>query len=366
MRQATLLQAKPASCLLQAVHRNTFLHHSMPPDVTGWDLSTYAGQGCELRPGLAAIQASHLLFQHTPHTHCCLQRQPHVLHRSPRQLQVLRRLQPAGIQLATSTTAPRPSGTSLILRLRCKTLTTPGMTSGVPSQLWAGRASMGLQQDLLHVHLWTGQRHVERSHNGPEHWGVRALAAHRSLPSLSAVLLLWNSMMSHGCTQWSRWRNGLDSAACYACCTAETMLAATMREQVLPKRPSLPTLMRCPPFSLCSPCPLPCCRPTAAPKPMPASKPASTHRQAPSPKAVVKGVTIEEEPELSDADLWRQRGNEAFKVDDFVKARRMYTQSIAEEATAAAFSNRALANLKLEEYQKVSGWHGTCREWHLW
>ena len=99
---------------------------------------------------------------------------------------------------------------------------------------------------------------------------------------------------------------------------------------------------------------------------MPASKPASTHRQAPSPKAVVKGVTIEEEPELSDADLWRQRGNEAFKVDDFVKARRMYTQSIAEEPTAAAFSNRALANLKLEEYQKVSGWHGTCREWHLW
>ena len=98
------------------------------------------------------------------------------------------------------------------------------------------------------------------------------------------------------------------------------------------------------------------------PKPMPASKPASTNRQPPKPKAVVKGVTIEEEPELSDADLWRQRGNEAFKVDDFVKARRMYTQSIAEEPTAAAFSNRALANLKLEEYQKVRGWHGSFYE----
>ena len=98
---------------------------------------------------------------------------------------------------------------------------------------------------------------------------------------------------------------------------------------------------------------------------MPAAKPAPTNRQPPRPKAVVKGVTIEEEPELSDADLWRQRGNEAFKVDDFVKARRMYTQSIAEEPTAAAFSNRALANLKLEEYQKVRGQHGTCHEGQL-
>ena len=111
--------------------------------------------------------------------------------------------------------------------------------------------------------------------------------------------------------------------------------------------------------------PLLCCRPAPAPKPMPASKPASTSRQPPRPKAVVKGVTIEEEPELSDADLWRQRGNEAFKVDDFVKARRMYTQSIAVEPTAAAFSNRALANLKLDEYQKVRSRHGTCREWQL-
>ena len=76
-----------------------------------------------------------------------------MLHRSPRQLQYLRRLQPAGIQLATSMTVPRPSGTSLTLRLRCKTLTTRGTILGGPSQLWAGRASVEPQHDPLHVHL---------------------------------------------------------------------------------------------------------------------------------------------------------------------------------------------------------------------
>lgn len=55
-----------------------------------------------------------------------------------------------------------------------------------------------------------------------------------------------------------------------------------------------------------------------------------------------------EEP--TDAELWKDRGNKAFSAKNYAQAKQDYTQSIALQPSCLAYANRAMAELKLEEY----------------
>lgn len=54
--------------------------------------------------------------------------------------------------------------------------------------------------------------------------------------------------------------------------------------------------------------------------------------------------------EPTDAELWKDRGNRAFSAKNYAQAKQDYTQSIALQPTCLAYANRAMAELKLEEY----------------
>ena len=54
--------------------------------------------------------------------------------------------------------------------------------------------------------------------------------------------------------------------------------------------------------------------------------------------------------EPTDAELWKDRGNRAFSAKKYAQAKQDYTQSIALQPTCLAYANRAMAELKLEEY----------------
>lgn len=54
--------------------------------------------------------------------------------------------------------------------------------------------------------------------------------------------------------------------------------------------------------------------------------------------------------EPTDAELWKDRGNKAFSAKNYAQAKKDYTQSIALQPTCLAYANRAMAELKLEEY----------------
>ena len=54
--------------------------------------------------------------------------------------------------------------------------------------------------------------------------------------------------------------------------------------------------------------------------------------------------------EPTDAELWKDRGNIAFSAKNYAQAKKDYTQSIALQPTCLAYANRAMAELKLEEY----------------
>ena len=54
--------------------------------------------------------------------------------------------------------------------------------------------------------------------------------------------------------------------------------------------------------------------------------------------------------EPTDAELWKDRGNKAFSAKNYTQAKQDYTQSIALQPTCLAYANRAMAELKLEEF----------------
>ena len=54
--------------------------------------------------------------------------------------------------------------------------------------------------------------------------------------------------------------------------------------------------------------------------------------------------------EPTDAELWKDRGNRAFSAKNYAQAKQDYTQSIALQPTCLAYANRAMAELKLEDY----------------
>lgn len=54
--------------------------------------------------------------------------------------------------------------------------------------------------------------------------------------------------------------------------------------------------------------------------------------------------------EPTDAELWKERGNKAFSAKKYAQAKQDYTQSIALQPTCLAYANRAMAELKLEEF----------------
>ena len=54
--------------------------------------------------------------------------------------------------------------------------------------------------------------------------------------------------------------------------------------------------------------------------------------------------------EPTDAELWKDCGNRAFSAKKYAQAKQDYTQSIALQPTCLAYANRAMAELKLEEY----------------
>ena len=54
--------------------------------------------------------------------------------------------------------------------------------------------------------------------------------------------------------------------------------------------------------------------------------------------------------EPTDAELWKDRGNRAFSAKNYAQAKQDYTQSIAMQPTCLAYANRAMAELKLQEY----------------
>ena len=55
--------------------------------------------------------------------------------------------------------------------------------------------------------------------------------------------------------------------------------------------------------------------------------------------------------EPTDAELWKDRGNKAFAASKFAEAKKNYTQSIALQPSCLAYANRAMAELKLGEFQ---------------
>ena len=54
--------------------------------------------------------------------------------------------------------------------------------------------------------------------------------------------------------------------------------------------------------------------------------------------------------EPTDAELWKDRGNKAFSAKNYAQAKQDYTQSIALQPSCLAYANRAMAELKLEQY----------------
>lgn len=54
--------------------------------------------------------------------------------------------------------------------------------------------------------------------------------------------------------------------------------------------------------------------------------------------------------EPTDAELWKDRGNKAFSANNYAQAKQDYTQSIALQPSCLAYANRAMAELKLEEF----------------
>lgn len=54
--------------------------------------------------------------------------------------------------------------------------------------------------------------------------------------------------------------------------------------------------------------------------------------------------------EPTDAELWKDRGNKAFSAKNFAQAKQDYTQSLVLQPTCLAYANRAMAELKLEEF----------------
>lgn len=55
----------------------------------------------------------------------------------------------------------------------------------------------------------------------------------------------------------------------------------------------------------------------------------------------------------ADADFWRTKGNEYFKFGDHVKAKECYGSSLRAVKTATAYANRALACIKLKEWDQA-------------
>ena len=90
--------------------------------------------------------------------------------------------------------------------------------------------------------------------------------------------------------------------------------------------------------------------PAAAGKSHPAvnSKPAAQKLAATTSASSSKAEAADNEP--SDAELWKERGNKAFKAGDYTRAKTCYTQSIALEPTCIAYANRAQASIKLEDF----------------
>ena len=57
--------------------------------------------------------------------------------------------------------------------------------------------------------------------------------------------------------------------------------------------------------------------------------------------------------EPTDAELWKDRGNKAFAAKKYAQAKKDYTQSIALQPTCLAYANRAMAELKLDEFSEA-------------
>lgn len=51
--------------------------------------------------------------------------------------------------------------------------------------------------------------------------------------------------------------------------------------------------------------------------------------------------------------MWKNKGNEYFKFGDFLKAKECYSSSLAVLESNAAYTNRALACIKLKEWQQA-------------
>jgi hypothetical protein len=54
--------------------------------------------------------------------------------------------------------------------------------------------------------------------------------------------------------------------------------------------------------------------------------------------------------EMDEADQYRLKGNEHFEKGEFAHAIVCYGRSLAAKGTAAAYSNRALANIHLKKF----------------
>lgn len=52
-------------------------------------------------------------------------------------------------------------------------------------------------------------------------------------------------------------------------------------------------------------------------------------------------------------DMWKNKGNEYFKFGDFNKAKECYSSSLAAQESDAAYTNRALACIRLKEWQQA-------------
>ena len=51
--------------------------------------------------------------------------------------------------------------------------------------------------------------------------------------------------------------------------------------------------------------------------------------------------------------MWKGKGNEFFKLGDFHRAKECYSSSLAALESNAAYTNRALACIKLKEWQQA-------------
>ncbi len=55
----------------------------------------------------------------------------------------------------------------------------------------------------------------------------------------------------------------------------------------------------------------------------------------------------------ADAESWKEQGNEHFKAGEFSKAVAAYSQSLQLQPTCVAYANRAMAQLKLRQYEQA-------------